>query len=73
MSIVRENLLTRLHYTPYCGDEREPPVGKCPWCGETGVGFDEADRPSDYCGHDPALIRPRAASGVPVPDDKTKC
>lgn len=35
--------------------DTEALVGKCPWCGETGVGFDEADRPSDYCGHDPAL------------------
>jgi hypothetical protein len=35
-------------------------VGRCPYCGETGVGFADADAPSDYCGHDPALVRPSA-------------
>jgi len=34
-------------------------VGECRFCGETGVGFDDAAAPSDYCGHDPALVRPR--------------
>jgi hypothetical protein len=29
----------------------------------TGEGFADADAPSDYCGHDPALVRPRAATG----------
>ena len=38
-------------------------VGRCPWCGATGVGFDESERPSDYCGHDPALVRPAGAGG----------
>lgn len=36
----------------------------CPWCGLYGVGFDESDPPSDYCGHDPALVRPS-----PAPDN----
>lgn len=35
-------------------------IGKCPWCGETGLGFADADKPSAYCGHDPALVRPRS-------------
>lgn len=33
-------------------------LSRCPWCGARGVDFDESPRPSDYCGHDPALCAP---------------
>lgn len=38
--------------------EEQAEVGRCPYCGTTGVGFAESAAPSDYCGHDPALVRP---------------
>ncbi len=28
-----------------------PGVSTCPWCGLSGPGFDETDRPADYCSH----------------------
>lgn len=40
-------------------------VGVCRFCGMTGVGFADAEAPSDYCGHDPALVRRRVPSTTP--------
>lgn len=34
MSIVRENLMTRPGYTPYCGGERCPTMPRTSWTGE---------------------------------------
>lgn len=25
---------------------------RCPWCGREGLGFDESEKPADYCHHD---------------------
>lgn len=37
-------------------DEVAPPSTKCPWCGARGPDFDESPCPTDFCGHDPALV-----------------
>jgi len=29
-------------------------VSACPWCGQRGPDYDESEKPSDYCHHDPA-------------------
>lgn len=36
--------------------EVDESITKCPWCGASGPNFDESPMPSDYCGHDPALV-----------------
>ena len=38
-------------------DEPTENTSRCPHCGTSGVDFDESPAPSDYCGHDPALVR----------------
>lgn len=34
MSIVRENLMTRAGYSPYCGNEKCPTLPRTRWTGE---------------------------------------
>lgn len=43
-------------------DGEPTPISTCQWCGESGPGFDENDPPSDYCGHDPAMIASNVAT-----------